>query len=863
MMPAPWCAALLLLLCVCGRASLDVYPSPSGTPPSADYSATVGGFPAFVYFTSRQLMQPVAPGDNVPTLNGRNTSFLGFATSGPVTVEVTVTSSALVSAAQLYPLRAASLLPPLSVVGKVITVQLDGPRQVCIVVNGVTDAPLCIFADPPETYVPSPDSPGVIFFGPGTVDAGIISVGAGQTVYLAPGAHVFGRVELSGDSSACSGEGKGVAIRGRGVLDGHNFTIDANGPSLVSLNCVFALVEGVTLLNSPKYQLDAGYPYTTVNWTKAIAWGYSTDGFTGGSQSLVEHSFLKVNDDSLKPFGTGFLVSDVVIWQMENGCAVMGSWNLNQDTGFVTARRLDIIRHERNYGIYNPDALLCFVHGGSGHLSNYLFDDIRVDMAGWAAIQVFVALNPWAHPVGGVPGSISTVIVRNFSSSTPFLNPLPVQLQGFGESSTITAVTLDAVFFNALAASPVDVNISGNPAFADPPGFCTNCTRAVVGDDWTQQQKCSMATSWCRTGEDGVSAAGLEPDLVWEYRAPYQMCSTPTLQPELGLIFAGSYDFNMYALSAASGEVAWNFSTKNQIYSQAALADGGATLIFSDYDFGHYKLNASSGALVWRFELDGVSFSSPAVAPDGASFTSTLVGTHFCINGDGSLRWNASTDGGQIMGSPALSLDGRVVYMPSGGGLVARDALSGEVLWTSPAGNANDRPAVGPDGSIFFTNDKLYKLAPNGTQLWGCDSGVGGMGHPALSADASVVFTGSACGSSPCPGQAFGIDAASGALLWNTTVSDGAFFAAPGYNAGDDTVLFPNFDNNFYLLNGSTGQKIWTYGAGSRLESGVLVLPDGVFVAGGTDNNVYALKSVSGSATVRSKGAQSSTIINN
>jgi hypothetical protein len=231
--------------------------------------------------------------------------------------------------------------------------------------------------------------------------------------------------------------------------------INATGPSLVALNCESALVEGVTLLNSPKYNLDAGYPYTTVNWTKAIAWGYSTDGFSGGSQSLVESTFIKVNDDALKPFGTGTLVSDVVIWQMENGCAVMGSWNLNQDTGFVTARRVDVIRHERNYGIYNPDALLCFVHGGSGRLSNYLFDDIRVDMAGWAAVQVLVALNPWAHPAGGVPGSISTVIVRNFSSATPFLHPLPVQLQGFGASSAVAGVTLDAVSFNSSLSTTV------------------------------------------------------------------------------------------------------------------------------------------------------------------------------------------------------------------------------------------------------------------------------------------------------------------------------------------------------------------------------------------------------------------------
>lgn len=487
--------SLILPLIVNG--AVVVYPAPGGTPASPDYSASISGSPAFVYFTSREGMQPVAPGNNVPQMSHRNTSFFGFSTDGPATVVVTVLSAAL-SSAQLYPLRAAEVLSPIQISGQTITLALDGPRQVCVVVNGITDAPLCIFADPPESYTPSPSDPRVIFFAPGTYpNAGIISVAPGQTVYLAPGAHVYGRVELQGNSQACSAAGAGVAVRGRGVLDGQNFTIDANGPSLVKMDCSYALLEGVTLLNSPKYNLDAGYPYTTVRWVKAIAWGYSTDGFSGGSQSLFEFSFLKVNDDSLKPFGVGTLATDIVLWQMENGCAVMGSWNLNQDTGYITSRRLDIIRHERTYGDYYPDALLCFLHGGSGHLSNYLFDDIRVDMAGWAAVQVYVSPNPWANPVGGIPGSISAaIIVRNFSSATDFLHPQPVQLQGFGAASTVSGVTLDNVLFKGRSAAPADASVNGS--FASPPAFCSGCTGSTVGEDWTAQQKCSMPDSWCR-----------------------------------------------------------------------------------------------------------------------------------------------------------------------------------------------------------------------------------------------------------------------------------------------------------------------------------------------------------------------------
>ena len=495
--------ALAVCLPVPAASIIAVYPAPAGTSASPDFNVTVDGQPAFIYFTSRAGMQPVVHGDNVPAMTGRNTSFTGFATDTAATLVVTVGPwVSLPLAVQLYPLRAAALLPTPVVSGHTITVTLDGPRQVCLVVNGVSAAPLCVFADPPETWVPNATTANVIYFGPGTTNAGVISVSAGQTVYLAPGAHVYGRVEFDGRSDECTRSGGGLAVRGRGVLDGHSFPINGSGPSLISLQCTPALLEGVTLLNSPQYQLSADYPYTTVRWVKAIAWGYSTDGFTGGAQTLIEHSFVKVNDDSLKPYGTGTLISDVVLWQMENGCAVMGSWNLNNDVGFVTARTLDVIRHERDYGAYEPDALLCFLHGGTGNLSNYLFDDIRVDMPGWAAVQVFVANNSWAHPVDGILGSIrAAIIVRNFSSSSAFLVGQPVQLQGFGPTSTVSGVTLDTVTFGGHPAAATDVNISGNVAYAQAPAVCAGCSTGIVGSDWTPAQKCSMPTSYCRPVE--------------------------------------------------------------------------------------------------------------------------------------------------------------------------------------------------------------------------------------------------------------------------------------------------------------------------------------------------------------------------
>ena len=53
--------------------------------------------------------------------------------------------------------------------------------------------------------------------------------------------------------------------------------------------------------------------------SQAIAWGFTTDGFSGGEYSVVEDSFQKVNDDSTKLYNTGAVVQRCVLWQVREG----------------------------------------------------------------------------------------------------------------------------------------------------------------------------------------------------------------------------------------------------------------------------------------------------------------------------------------------------------------------------------------------------------------------------------------------------------------------------------------------------------------------------------------------------------------
>ena len=64
---------------------------------------------------------------------------------------------------------------------------------------------------------------------------------------------------------------------------------------------------------------------------------------------------------------------------------------------------------------------------------------------------------------------------------------------------------------------------------------------------------------------------------VWGYQPGISVWSSPALGVVAGrpLVLVGSYDRNLYALDAVSGEKRWSFTTGGGIYSAPALWGGG------------------------------------------------------------------------------------------------------------------------------------------------------------------------------------------------------------------------------------------------------------------------------------------------
>jgi hypothetical protein len=76
-------------------------------------------------------------------------------------------------------------------------------------------------------------------------------------------------------------------------------------------------VEGVTIVDPNGYCISASRLNGKVKNVKCFGFKYSTDG-VGASSSLftstVKNSFFKVNDDSLKLYGSNTIYEDIVLF---------------------------------------------------------------------------------------------------------------------------------------------------------------------------------------------------------------------------------------------------------------------------------------------------------------------------------------------------------------------------------------------------------------------------------------------------------------------------------------------------------------------------------------------------------------------
>jgi outer membrane protein assembly factor BamB len=430
--------------------------------------------------------------------------------------------------------------------------------------------------------------------------------------------------------------------------------------------------------------------------------------------------------------------------------------------------------------------------------------------------------------------TVAPGVTVNLASVGPPTSTRTATFSGFGAFEAVD------VYFDTtdIALGSADGNGAGSatltiPASASPGTHWVTAVGRHSG--YSAQTAFTVRTDWPTTGF-GVGHHGFNPyentlstssasrlDEEWTFATGGSIQSQAVAVG--GVLYFGSNDDNVYAVTQATGAIKWQFTTGGSVYSAPAVV--GGVVYAGSSDGKVYALKASTGALMWSHATAGsILWSSPAVANGMVYIGSTASVVYALKTSTGAQVW-AHTTAGAIYSSPAVS--GGVVYVGSydDDTLYALDAATGATRWTYVTGSAVFSSPSVHSGAVYFGSDdgKFYAInARTGALLWSFTGSSLFEGSPAIVA--GVVYIGDDAGVFRA------LDARSGGLQWSTS-TDGAIYGAPAVANG---VVYVPAGNSIYAF-ATYGSLLWKAKVGATADG--VIVADGMVTASVRDGNLY------------------------
>ena len=376
---------------------------------------------------------------------------------------------------------------------------------------------LMVFADPPRDYSGiDRTAANVRYYGPGEHNPGLITLAAGETLFLDEGAVVYGRVEAQ--------DAKGVRICGRGILDaskvrevpvavdprlleeqrkkGWAITNVERFDAIRLMFCDDARIEGITVRDSQIYAIrPVGCVGFTVDNVKVLgSWRYNSDGIDMHNcrRVRISDSFIRTFDDSICVKGFDYILPesemlhggvlhDVFEDVLVERCTIWNDWGRALEIGAETRAReirnvvfrdCDILAvHEVAMDVQNCD---------QAHVHDIVFDDIRVEYdpeapesaysssardfrpasrrrAARLAEAIIHYIPEYSKAGAENRGRISDVVFRNVDVYAPTLPP--GRLWGFDDAHRVERVRFAGIRLNGKDVTDVFVQSVQTNAF--------------------------------------------------------------------------------------------------------------------------------------------------------------------------------------------------------------------------------------------------------------------------------------------------------------------------------------------------------------------------------------------------------------
>lgn len=329
------------------------------------------------------------------------------------------------------------------------------------------------------------------------------------------------------------------------------------------------------------------------------------------------------------------------------------------------------------------------------------------------------------------------------------------------------------------------------------------------------------------TGRSSVAGPRAQPSIQWRVRARRRVFSSPALGADGTIVFSG-VDGVVHAIDGRSGVERWAHAASGGVFSSPAVL-GELTIL--GHGGGAFVALDRRGARVWRAETEEDADASPTIAPDGAAILASR-GVASVDARTGAVRWR--TRGARVLGSPAVSTDGSIVFADVDGNLLWLRATDGAEVRRARIGSlVEGSPMIADDGAVVVASEDghVRRYSPQGALVW--DVALGGPARttPALARDGSIIV-----GSDDL--HVHSLDGASGARRWS--VRTGGFLRASARIDRDGWIYVGSEDDRLLAIEPS-GRLAWSVTLGADIDSSALLVRDGVIAVGCDDGGLYLL----------------------
>ena len=427
----------------------------------SSFDVRVGGKKVTVYDLR------VSPADSLLRMKGMDdkkgskdifekAAFCSADIDAPAIVKVKVTSE--VRSAKVLP-SSRGITPQVS--GKEISFEAAPGDRLTLEVNGDEIHSLHIFTNAREEDVPSPTDPNVLYYGPGEHYVSRIIVRSGQTLYLAPGAVLYGEMfqrEKGGAySPVVSLIGDNIRVCGRGIIDGS--LCETLTTNLLYINGKNITVEGIILRDASVWTVPVKNSENVVlDGVKILGYRANSDGIDicNSRGVTVKNCFVRTLDDlvvvkTTRAGGTAenIRVTGNVLWNEVAHALSVGA-EINHDISDVVFEDNDII-HDKG-----REWSLRVYHCDNAKVSGVVFRNIRIEESK-NLISLWINKAVWSS--SEERGRIDGVLFENIRAER-VSNPA-VQVLGYDGEHLVENVTFDGVTVDGKGISPNNLKTNG------------------------------------------------------------------------------------------------------------------------------------------------------------------------------------------------------------------------------------------------------------------------------------------------------------------------------------------------------------------------------------------------------------------